>query len=692
MIAHAKSSIDRREFGHVTGNVLASFLVNSRSRRRRTITEFAEEEIVLTTGPRKDRRFRVDTQPWNRLWFTEWESGYWYEFCSTGPSQSGKSLICYVIPILYGLFELQIDVIAACTTMEMAHDKWSRDLLPVIENTRYRELVPKIGAGSRGGFNGLTTFLHGNSLKWMSAGGGDKTRAYYTASMLAITECDGFSSLETSDEAHPIDQIEARLRAESRRRRIVLKECTVTYDDGYIWKSIHKRGSASKIVLKCPHCGVWDTPERKDLVGWQQATNEIEIEDHTLFHCPGCGEAWTELERREANRKSKLIHNGQKIYKNGRIVGKRPPTRTLGFRYSAVNNLLLPASDLGVDEWEASRSDDEINAEKKLCQFVWAIPFQMPGLDLTKLDREAVEKRRLQYPKGVVPPSTKWITVGIDVGKYRCDWVAFAWMMPERIGLVIDYGEVELKQLVNARKLDANDLGFQRVFHDGMKTFFFGNEGQLGLFDGWPIAGEESYKKPDVAWIDCRYQGDDPDDKVIFNCLKSWHEKRILPIMGHGEKQFLGGKYRVPTIKSKLIVFRGHYYDIRYEPEIGLHVGHVDVDAWKAIVQTRISKAENEPGSLMLYDSISPTEHQKFVKELDAESRERVFEPGKGIVEQWIVHRERNHKLDASVYGCAGGHFKGFRTNPHNDPKPAKSPKHRQGLRMGKRPFLVTQR
>ena len=94
MIARVKSAVDWHQFHHGTTHQVASFLNNSRSRRRRTISQFAEQEIILPTGPREGRKFRIDTQPWTRLWFDEWESGNWYEFCATGPSQSVKSLVC----------------------------------------------------------------------------------------------------------------------------------------------------------------------------------------------------------------------------------------------------------------------------------------------------------------------------------------------------------------------------------------------------------------------------------------------------------------------------------------------------------------------------------------------------------------------------------------------------------------------
>lgn len=45
--------------------------------------------------------------------------------------------------------------------MDMASDKWREDLLPVIERSKYRDLMPTKGGGSRGG---MTEAIH--FFKW----------------------------------------------------------------------------------------------------------------------------------------------------------------------------------------------------------------------------------------------------------------------------------------------------------------------------------------------------------------------------------------------------------------------------------------------------------------------------------------------------------------------------------------------
>jgi hypothetical protein len=65
-------------------------------------------------------------------------------------------------------------------------------------------------------------------------------------------------------------------------------------------------------------------------------------------------------------------------------------------RWSAVNILFLNSGELGADEWRASHSSDEDNAEKEMRQFVWCLP-SAP----VKWDRFHVKIYDLRFgPKG----------------------------------------------------------------------------------------------------------------------------------------------------------------------------------------------------------------------------------------------------------------------------------------------------
>ena len=89
----------------------------------------------------------------------------------------------------------------------MANDKWKKDIKPAIQRSRYGELLPTTGEGSKGGKVRVISFQNGVHLTFMSFGGDDKSKAGETAPNLIVTETDGANDAQTtSDEATPIDR------------------------------------------------------------------------------------------------------------------------------------------------------------------------------------------------------------------------------------------------------------------------------------------------------------------------------------------------------------------------------------------------------------------------------------------------------------------------------------------------------
>ena len=214
---------------------------------------FACEEIVLPTGPCANFHFDVDTLPFSRLYLDALDSGRWSEVVTTGPQQCGKTLLGFVIPICYHLFEIVETIVVAVPALDGVSDKWNEDILPIIERTRYRDLLPLRGGGSRGGRVSAIRFRNGATLRWMTAGGGDKARASFTSRVLIVTETDGFDvASETSREATKIKQLEGRTKAYG-SRRMIYKECTVSIKEGHTWER-YMAGTQSRILTPCPHC------------------------------------------------------------------------------------------------------------------------------------------------------------------------------------------------------------------------------------------------------------------------------------------------------------------------------------------------------------------------------------------------------------------------------------------------------
>lgn len=405
----------------------------------RSIAQFATDEIILPPGgPKQNQPYELDTQPWSRLWFDLVQSGKFTRFAVVGPTQTGKTLTCYVIIAMYFLFERHENVGCGIPQMEMAWDKWSRDFLPVIKASRYANLIPETGIGSKGGKFNAITFTNGATLKFVSAKGDDAKRSGITFRILVMTEIDKFDEAsDNSREGDPVSQMIARLDSYETLNSLIFMECTASLPKGRIWRE-YNNGSAAKIALLCPLCNTRVTPEREHLVGYIKATNEIDAREWSQFICPNCSKPWTEENRRFANMNAVLVHRGQEALPDGTIVGPLPKTLTAGFRWTAVNSMLRPAADVGGREWMARNDPDEDNSEKTMLQWVWAMPWTGDtfGMDITE---DIVASRLTGLARMECPEDVESIVCQIDL---HLRWHYYTIMATSENGArsIIDYG------------------------------------------------------------------------------------------------------------------------------------------------------------------------------------------------------------------------------------------------------------
>jgi phage terminase large subunit GpA-like protein len=629
---------------HLTRRDLESFLAQARPRPLRTMRAFAEEEIVIPDGPYAGRRFRCSRQPYTGLWFEHVDSGKWSRCVATGPTQSGKTLACFVIPLLYHLFEVEETVICGLPDMDMAGDKWREDILPALERSRYRDLLPRRGGGSRGGRVESLQFANGATLKFMSGGGGDKSRAGFTSRVVAITETDGMDQPSgTSRESDKVTQLEARTRAYGARKHIYM-ECTVSTEQGRTWQE-YLNGTRSRIVLPCPHCREWVSPEREHLTGWQGAATQADARQSGAFSCPACGVIWSHGDRVQANQGCRLLHHGQTIDAAGNVQGSAPRTDTLGFRWSAVNNLFLEAGDFAADEWRAGRSPDEENAEREMRQFVWCVPVAPTKWAQTSLDSTELANRMTDLPRGVVPKGTQWLTAAVDLGKYLTHWIVVAWL-PGATCHIVDYGRVEVA---------SEDLGVEQATLVALREF------RALVGEGWPVgrAGGEPMI-PARVWIDSGYM----TPVVYAFCRESGN--RFLPAIGRGAAQQHRQWYNRPTRTGAIVRHVGEGFHINYIRAERIRLVEVDADHWKSWVHQRLSTPLDKPGTMTLFQA-APQEHLALAKHLTAETKTEQFLAGRGVVVKWERLRRQNHWFDALYNACAAGHLCGVRLSGMTD-------------------------
>lgn len=602
----------------------------SRAPRVRTMREFAEQEIVIPNGPFEGRRWRAEFQPAGALALEAMQMQGFNRVTSLGPSQSGKTLSCFAIPIIYHIFELRETGIMGVPTLEMSGDKWREDLLPVIERTRYRDLLPSGGSGSRGGIVQAIRFRHGVTLRIMTGGGGDKARAGFTARWVAVTEVDGMGkSGGASEEADKITQLEARTQAFGERKRIYL-ECTVTTEEGRIWEE-YSRGSASRIAIRCPHCRGFVTPEREDLVGWQEAQDEMEARERARFRCPECAAEWSEADRAAANREARIVHRGQEIGEDGAVAGPPPRTATLGFRWSAVNNLFLSAGEVGAREWRKLRAADEDNKERELCQFVWAVPYVNEALEQSKLDANAIMARATSVPRGTPPEWAVGLTLGIDIGKHAGHWALLAWGAGGEVA-VVDYGVIEIP---------SREIGTERAIPLALWQFK-----EERVDPGW------GGLVPAVKLVDSRYR---PDEVRGFTAAarEGW-----LATVGYGSTQ--RSTYTHPKSKTGQVrVIGEQWHIVRYRGN-GWMVVNINADWWKTRIHEHLTTPVGQPGALTLFGHEERMGHLSYAKHLTAEKQEQDVNERGAVVTVWRVVNQNNHWLDSTELARVGASIAGL--------------------------------
>jgi phage terminase large subunit GpA-like protein len=624
---------------------LSWFLRQSRPQTTRSMRDFAEQEIIIPDGPYAGRHFRCARQPYTGLWFDAVDSGNWSRYVATGPTQSGKTLSCFIIPILYHLFEMGETVICGLPDMDMAADKWREDIFPVIEQSRYREFLPRRGGGSRGGRVESMQFAHGPTLKFMSGGGSDKSRAGFTSKVVVITETDGMDQAgATSRESDKITQLEARTRAYGSRKRVFM-ECTVSTEQGRTWQE-YINGTQSSIVLPCPHCDEWVCPEREHLQGWQSAENQSVARNASAFCCPKCGRRWSNEQQIEANRQGRLIHHGQSI-KEDKVTGEVPATDTLGFRWSAVNNLFLTPGEVAADEWRASRASEEENAEREMRQFVWCLPVVPNHWQESGLDEHELMARMSRWPRGVVPEETEFLTAAVDIGKYLLHWIVVAWS-PGAKGHIVDYGRQEVA---------SEDLGVEHGILVALK------EVRDLMRCGWPVGDANGeMMMPKQTWVDAGYM-----TPVVYTFCRE-AGKQYVPSVGRGAAQQRQQWYNRPKSTGSIVKHIGEGFHLSRLANERLYLAEVDADHWKTWVHQRLLTPLDSDGAMTLFQG-TPQEHLALAKHLTAERKMEEFVAGKGVVVKWERLRRQNHWLDALYNACAAGYFCGARLVDEKKPQ-----------------------
>lgn len=638
-------------FAECLGKDLAFAVRSGIAEPPRSFARWLEEEIIIPDGPHKDERFRMQTQPITKLWAKEIDSERWVEHVFSGPSQSGKSFIGYVAPMLYYLLEHGENTVFAVPIEEMAADKFKMDILPILESSpRLRRMKPVTGSGSAGGtVRDRIEFGNQATAKIMQKGGSDAAKAGFTSRILCVTEAAQFSeSTATSKEADPLRQLRARLQAHRRESRRIFIEGTKTVADQLPW-TLRELSSKSIIYVPCPNCGTFVAPKRDNLKGWQNAKTEIEAADKARWHCPACDEPFTEEERHSALCDARLVHDGQRVTKKGEVIGDPPQTTRLWFNYGAFENALLSAADVAVECWMDSQipegSKEREDAEKAASQFRFGEIYIPPIVELPhEVEAETIAKRRLKLPRGVAPNDTVKLVIGADLGERQCHYVVVA-LRSSGTAHVCDYGKFDVPL-----EMGTVEAALESALSDWWDQVRVG----IPKADGeiLPIAG---------AFIDSNFQG-----AAVFKFIHKMVSLgkatvgQIWPVLGKGETMFASMRYTVQRKTGNEIrkVDPAGRWHVQRLPRVRLYRLELDADAWKLEVADGWNVPLGSRGALSLFAGPELI-HRSFAKHMAAESLVQETDSKGNTRERW-KRNGANHWLDSLAYALTGGSLLGW--------------------------------
>jgi phage terminase large subunit GpA-like protein len=463
-----------------------------------------------------------------------------------------------------------------------------------------------------------------------------------------VTEAAAFSRISSkSPEADPLEQLRARQRSIQWADRATYIEGTNTTPQE-LPETLRPVSTDSQILTPCPHCGAWIWPGRDNLVGWETARTEVEASELATWCCPKCGEAISTEERRDALAEAVLVHSGQVIDKRGNVTGDPPRTRRLYFRYGAWHNAFLNAADIAVDLWAAAQLEPGTRsrdlAERKLCQFVFGLPYVAPVTEAGDILEETdVDARRDVLPRAVAHADALHVVAGVDVGERVCHWVLLV-VRPNAQLHVTDYGTAEVDRAAGMK------TGLSRCLVELFTALEFGVARDV-IEPGVAVAGGRHACRG--VYVD---SGHLPE--VVFEAAKAFNTKAgrdfVLPVLGRGETQMAKRRYSAPTRTGNQVrkIDPDGRWHLSRVPRAKIDQLTLDADAYKRLADGGFRVAAGNPGAITLFSGPGSV-HRTFIRHLINEQYVTEELPDQPTKARWI-QTGANHYKDALAYAiCA---------------------------------------
>ena len=383
---------------------------------RLTVSEFSDQEIIITSGPKAGTKWRTDFVPYQRGFLDAFHGGDGIEFavmmCS---AQVGKTAACVNI-VAYHIVHQPCPILVVEPTVKPMAEDFGRNRINTIINASPALKATVSPEKSKTSANTiLSKTFKGGSLGIVGANSAASLAAV-TVRLLLLDEIDRYP-LEVKGEGATIQVALRRTMTYRGHRRIVM--CSTPTLDGAPIDAWFKRGDQRRFHVPCPEC-------RKPFVYEWKQVRWIDSEPWTArIHCPHCDYGLDDADR------VAMLDMGEWVASNPDRREKNIASFHMWEAYSPFSSLAeIVGNFIAARETQKSGDPSEMHTWQNT---VLGEPIAEDAGE--GIDAAEVLSRREVYAEEV-PARALYLTLGIDTQDDRIEIKVWGYGLKEESWLV----------------------------------------------------------------------------------------------------------------------------------------------------------------------------------------------------------------------------------------------------------------
>ena len=382
---------------------------------RLTVSEFSDQEIIVTTGPLAGTRWQTDYAPYQRGILDAFHEPGVQMVVVKGSSQWGKTA-CAICVVAYHIKHDPCTILVVEPTVDpMARDFAQNRLEPVIAASRsLADVVSRKRSRDASNTTLSKTFAGGA----IAIGGANSAASLASRAvrLLVLDEVDRYPA-ELPGEGNTIAIAMKRTTSYGHRRRILMLSSPTL--KGAPIDAWHDQGDQRCFEVPCPACGM------SFAYTWHQVRWRDEDPSTARIHCPACDHGLDDVER--------VTVLGQ-----GRWVATHPARMDSTIVSFHMWEAYSPLSSLReiVAGFLRARADQKRGDASTMHTWINTTLGEAIEPDGGEgVESDALLVRREVYP-APVPAGAVCLTAGIDVQDDRLELLLVGWGVEEELWLV----------------------------------------------------------------------------------------------------------------------------------------------------------------------------------------------------------------------------------------------------------------